>query len=183
MKVHYASGTHPFDGWLNVDYSTRADLKVNLLEWPWDQQISAVHDAYVGHFLEHLTREEGVEFLRRARSRSIPGARMTVVGPDVVKAARWLSRGAMTQQFFENVGKHGVLDGDNRGNVHVWDCTGFEVVEMLKEAGWDRVVEIPISRMAQVVPGVPVISAATWQFLVVAYADNVRLDKEEPHGL
>lgn len=176
MKVHYASGTHPFEGWLNVDYSTKADLKVNLLEWPWDQQISAVHDAYVGHFLEHLTRQEGVEFLRRARMRCLPGARMTVVGPDVVKAARWLSRGAMTRRFFENVGKHGVLDGDNRGDVHVWDCTGFEVVEMLKEAGWDRVVEIPISRMAQAVPDVPVISAATWQFLVVAYADNVRLD-------
>jgi len=183
VKVHYASGNHPFDGWLNVDYSTEADLKANLLEWPWDRQISEVSDAYVGHFLEHLTRQEGVEFLRHARSRSIPGARLTVVGPDVVKAARWLSRGAMTQRFFDSVSKHGIINGDNRGNVHVWDCTGFEVVEMLKEAGWGRVVEIPISRMAQMVPGVPVINAATWQFLVVAYADDVRLNKEEPHGL
>lgn len=172
MKVHYASGPHPFEGWTNVDYSDQADLQIDLLGDGWGNHLVGVTDSYVGHFLEHLTREEGVEFLRRVRDRASTGGRLTVVGPDVIKAARWVSRGAMTQSFFRNVGKHGVPDGNNRGNVHMWDCTGFEVVEMLKEAGWSRAVEAPISRMAQVVPGVPVIDASTWQFLVVAYADN-----------
>lgn len=176
MRVHYASGTHPFPGWVNVDYEQGGEIQTDLLAWPWPQEISAVHDAYVGHFLEHLTRAEGVEFLRRVRLRCLPGARLTVVGPDVVKAQHWLSRGAMTPDFFEQVGKHGSLDGNDRGAVHVWDCTGFEVVEMLKEAGWDRVIELPISRMEELVPGVPVIEAASWQFLTVAYADHIGMN-------
>lgn len=173
MKVHYASGTHPFPGWVNVDYEPGGEIQTDLLSWPWPEEISAVHDAYVGHFLEHLTRQEGVEFLVRARTRSIPGARMTVVGPDVVKAHQWVNRGAMTQRFLASVGKHGTLEGNGRGAVHLWDCTGFEVVEMLKDAGWSRVVELPISQMSTLVPGVPVIEDASWQFLVVAYADHI----------
>lgn len=175
MKVHFASGTHPFRGWLNVDYSEGADLRVDLLGWPWPDEIDQVHDAYVGHFLEHLTRAEGVEFLRRVRERSIPGARLTVVGPDVVKAARWLSNGQITQRFFRQVGKHGEPDGNNRGACHLWDCTSFEVIGMMKEAGWKDPVELPISRMAELVPGVPVIDTAGWQFLAVAYSENASI--------
>jgi hypothetical protein len=173
VKVHYASGTHPFQGWVNVDYEMGGEIQADLLQWPWPQEIKGVHDAYVGHFLEHLTREEGVEFLRRVRSRSIPGARLTVVGPDVVKAQRWVNRGAMSQEFLRSVGKHGEPRGNDRGAVHLWDSTGFEVVEMLKEAGWDRVKELPISQMSALVPGVPVIEDASWQFLIVAYADHI----------
>lgn len=176
MKVHYASGTHPFPGWVNVDYSVDADLQVDLLSDHWGREIQAVSDSYVGHFLEHLTRAEGVEFLRKVRGRSVPGGRLTVVGPDVVKGLRWLQQGAISREFFQQIGKHGVPEGSNRGNVHVWDCTGFEVVEMLKEAGWDRIIELPISRMERLLPGVPVISTAGWQFLVVAYADRTGPD-------
>lgn len=176
MKVHYASGTHPFPEWLNVDYEAGADIQTDLLQWPWPQRISGVRDSYVGHFLEHLTRDEGVQFLTRVRLRSLPGARLTVVGPDVVKAQQWVSRGAMTKGFLKQVGKHGEPDGNDRGAVHLWDCTGFEVVGMLKEAGWDRIVELPISRMSTLVPDVPVIEDASWQFLVVAYADHIGMN-------
>lgn len=172
MKVHYASGTHPFPGWVNVDYEEGADLVVDLLADHWGHDIQAVTDSYVGHFLEHLTREEGIEFLRKVRGRAVPGGRLTVVGPDVVKAMRWVNAGTMTKQMYKQVGKHGEANGNDRGAVHLWDCTGFEVVEMLKEAGWSRIVELPISKMERLVPGVPVIEAASWQFLVVAYADN-----------
>lgn len=176
MKVHYASGTHPFPGWVNVDYEAGGEIQADLLSWPWPQEISAVHDAYVGHFLEHLTREEGVEFLHRARMRSLPGARLTVVGPDVIKAQRWYNNGRMSKELYLATRKHGDPRGNDRGACHLWDCTGFEVVEMLKEAGWSRVVELPISRMGSLLPGVPIINDSSWQFVVVAYADNVRLD-------
>lgn len=175
MKVHYASGTHPFPGWTNVDYTVDADVQIDLIsdEWPG---LQGVTDSYVGHFLEHLTREEGIDFLLKVRARSVPGGRLTVVGPDVVKAQRWYNNGAMSRDLYLATRKHGTLTGSNRGDVHVWDCTGFEVVEMLKEAGWSRVVELPISRMDGLLPGVPVIDKAGWQFLVVAYADNTGPD-------
>lgn len=173
MKVHYASGTHPFPGWVNVDYEMGGEIQADLLSWPWPDEIRGVHDAYVGHFLEHLTRQEGVEFLRRALERSAPGARLTVVGPDVVKALRWYNNGAMTLRLLNAVRKHGDPRGNDRGACHLWDCTGFEVVEMLKEAGWSRVVELPIYRMEELLPGVPIIDTSGWQFLAVAYADKV----------
>lgn len=176
MKVHYASGTHPFPGWVNVDYETGGEIQMDLLAEDWGDEIRTVTDSYVGHFLEHLTRPEGVDFLRKARGRAVDGGRLTVVGPDVVKAQRWVSRGAMSREFLKQVGKHGTPHGNDRGAVHLWDCTGFEVVEMLKEAGWSRIKELPISRMEQLLPGVPVIDSASWQFLVVAYADSTSRD-------
>ncbi len=173
MKVHFASGPHPFKGWVNVDYFNReADLEVDLLGDDWPDELTNLHDVYVGHFLEHITQVEAAEFLRKVRAISIPGARLTVVGPDVERAQRMLDKGAIDQEFYNAVAAHGDITSNDRGAVHAWDCTPGKVAELLTPNGWQEPHEIPIARLPEMVPGVPVISAAPWQFALVTYADN-----------
>lgn len=177
MKVHFASGPHPFEGWVNVDYTAKADIKADLLSPTWPSELHNLHDIYVGHFLEHLTYAEAGQFLGRVRDISIPGARLTVVGPDVERAQRMLDQGAIDQEFYNAVAAHGEIspeDPNNRGAVHMWDCTPGRVKHLLSQYGWGDAVEIPIARLPQMVPGVPVISAAPWQFALVTYAENVK---------
>lgn len=172
MKVHFASGPHPFEGWVNVDYNTKADIQVDLLGDNWPDSLKNLHDIYIGHFLEHITPEEAGVFLGRVRKISTPDARLTVVGPDVERAQRMLDRGAIDQEFYNAVAAYGDITSNDRGDVHVWDCTPGKVKDLLRDNGWGQAHEIPIARLPHHVPGVPVISAAPWQFALVTYADN-----------
>lgn len=170
MKVHFASGGHPFRGWTNVDALDfpGVDLKINLLE-DFPEEVSGIEMSYVGHFLEHLTHEECVTFLTRVRERMLPGGQLFIVGPDVEKATIWYNSGSMDEDLFRAVKKHGEIPADepwNRHGVHVWDCTGDVVVDLCKQAGWSDAEEIPIHKMS----GPPMIDSSAWQFCVVASA-------------
>lgn len=178
MKVHFAAGTHPFPApWRNVDFegfqpgiTDQADLLDGIPE-----HLTGIEDAYVGHFLEHLYLHEGVTFLARVLERMAPGGRLTIVGPDVNKARQWHGAGQITRELLEACEAHGEVDPDQphaRGAVHLWDCTAQQVVDLANAAGWTRAQEFPIREMRRVVPGVPVISDAGWQFAVVATAPD-----------
>jgi hypothetical protein len=176
VKVHFAAGTHPFDPpWRNVDIeghqpgiTDQADLIDGIPD-----HLTGITEAYVGHTLEHFTQEEGVEFLTRLLDRMVPGGRLTIVGPDAVKGEAWFKAGRIERWLLDAIKAHGQIpehEPHNRGAVHLWDCTGAEVVRLATLAGWERVEEFPIGDMAKVVPGVPIINTAGWQFAVVAYA-------------
>jgi hypothetical protein len=176
VKVHFAAGTHPFKKpWRNVDFeghqpgiTDQADLLDGIPE-----QLTGITDAYVGHFLEHLTKDEGVKFLWRVLQRMAPGGRLVVVGPDARKGEQWHGAGKLSAEMLAAIKAHGSIPEDQphaRGAVHLWDCTGQAVVDLANAAGWVGVREFPIREMPRVTPGVPVISDAGWQFAVLAYA-------------
>lgn len=171
MKIHFASGTHPFpqeDGWTNTDTNDNegVDVFINLLE-EFPDSFSSITTAYVGHFLEHLTHEECVEFLGRILERSADGAHLVIVGPDVEKATEWYRYGRMGTELYLSTQKHGVIPADepwNRENVHVWDCTAAQVIDLCTKAGWNSATEIPIGMLTLA----PIIDASDWQFCVTA---------------
>lgn len=175
MKVHFASGNHPFsaeDGWVNVDIHDwpGVDLKANLLDELPDQ-LSNIEVAYVGHFMEHLSYAEGVEFLSRVRQRMATSGLLVVVGPDHEKATQWFKDGRMGQDLFDAVHAHGHIPDDNpadRAGIHMIDHTGALAVEQAAAAGWTYAHEIPLSTLSMTHPGVPIIDASEWQFCVVA---------------
>lgn len=168
MRVHFASGYHPFPPpWLNVDFHDCGDQQVNLLE-EFPDNLSGITWAYVGHFLEHLTVAEGVVFLRRVRASMATDGALIVVGPDVGKGRAWFEQGRIGDDLLFAMGRHGDPDGDDRADCHLWDCTGARVVEMLADAGWAHVEEFPLGELPQRFPEVPVIDLAEWQFAVVA---------------
>lgn len=176
MKVHFASGTHPFKKpWHNVDYWAEApgvDQAVDLLAPDWPENLTGIKDAYVGHFLEHLYPAEGVAFLTHLRTTMTPGARLTVVGPDAEKGHAWFKAGKFGREMLDAICKHGTLledDPNNRGNVHLWDCTAAAVLDMLTQAGFDAPTELTWDNYPK---DVPLIDPAGWQFLIVAYNRN-----------
>lgn len=86
MKLHLGCGTNYIKGWVNVDLdSPLADAHVDLrrpLPYP-DQSVDFIFNE---HFLEHVTREEGVAFLRECRRVLKSGGVFRVSTPDL----RWL---------------------------------------------------------------------------------------------
>lgn len=175
MKIHFASGTHPFsDGWLNVDALRfdGVDEIVDLLS-DFPPFLTDIDTSYVGHFLEHLTVAEGVEFLSRVKERTKPGGKLVVVGPDVDKARDWFNRGLIGADLLAAAGAHGSIPDDepwNRVGIHVWNCTGAAVVEQCLAAGWTSVEEVPLGKLPLLMPDVPMIDSSEWQFCVVASA-------------
>jgi hypothetical protein len=171
--VHFASGPHRFPApWINVDFSAEADVKADLLE-PLPDAISGIEVAYVGHFLEHLTPDEGVEFLARIRERMVPRGRIVVVGPDVAKSKVFFDAGLISRDLFACIKTHGKplgSDGHDRQDCHLWDCTGIAVVTQLSEAGWRLPHEFPIASLPLRHPDVPMINASGWQFAASAKA-------------
>lgn len=167
MRVHFASGTHPFPApWLNVDFHQPCDQVVDLLR-PWPKNLSGIQRAYVGHFLEHLTPAEGVRFLFRLRTRMAPGGRLVVIGPDAVKGQRFFERGQIPAELLAAIRAHGEPNGNDRASCHLWDCTGDAVVAQAAKAGWTA-EEFPIAQLPDRLPEVPVIDLSGWQFAVTA---------------
>ncbi|MBK7953705.1 MAG: methyltransferase domain-containing protein [Candidatus Accumulibacter sp.] len=86
MKIHLGCGSNYLDGWVNLDLDspvadTHADLR-NPLPYP-DASVDFIFNE---HFLEHLSREQGVVFLRECRRVLKPGGVFRVSTPDL----RWL---------------------------------------------------------------------------------------------
>lgn len=166
MRVHFASGVHPFPKpWVNVDFGPQhgADYTADLLD-ELPLQVHDVTHAYVGHFLEHITVSDGVDFLRRVNERMAPGGRLYIVGPDTERGDAYCRAGAITAEFRRQIGKHENTSGP--GMSHLWDCTPGEVLRQCRAAGWRHIVERPIQDLP--VHDVPVISLAGWQFFVTA---------------
>ena len=170
MRVQFASGEHCFPSpWWNIDYNTKADQKVDLLE-PLPENLQEIQWAYIGHFLEHLTPDEGVDFLVRVRERMIPGGTIVIVGPDAVKGQRWYDQGRIPRFLLDAIKAHGEPIGNNRGNCHMWDCTGEAVVQQLLDAGFTDAEEFPLGELPRRFSKIPVISLDEWQFAASAKA-------------
>lgn len=171
MHVNFASGTHPFPKpWWNIDLNDHpgVDEHVDLLT-----DLGSVHDiklAYVGHFLEHITPDEAVDFLTRVRDRMDPRGWIVVAGPDVPKAREMHVAGELTIDLLIQIGAHGTRSGNDCSHVHEWECSVKEVQRMLEEAGFVGVGGVGWDQFPHL--GIPVISDAGWQLALIASASS-----------
>lgn len=87
MKIHLGCGTNYIKGWLNVDLDAPlADVHADLRN-PLPYLDASVDLVFNEHFLEHITREQGVTFLKECRRILKPGGIFRVSTPDL----RWLA--------------------------------------------------------------------------------------------
>ena len=129
LKLHLGCGQGVVEGWINVDYAVGArfariplfrafNRKYHWFNLDWDHRIF-IHDlttpfpwadgtaccVYSSHTLEHLTREEGMEFLRECHRVLCPGGLIRIVVPDL---AFWISEydaGRLpADEFVERIG-------------------------------------------------------------------------------
>jgi len=90
VRLNIGSGDLPMrmPGWVNVDRApyTGVDLVLTVPPLPWES--GTVSEIYAGHFLEHLTREAGAEFLRECYRVLQPGGRVGILVPDMAECFR-----------------------------------------------------------------------------------------------
>jgi predicted SAM-dependent methyltransferase len=170
--VNFASGTHPFPApWWNVDLNDHPGVneRVDLLD-EFPPTLVDIHLAYVGHFLEHITPDEAVDFLTRVHDRMDPRGRIVVAGPDAPKAREMHVAGELTADLLIQIGAHGTRYGNDCSHVHEWECSVKEVQRMLEEAGFHGVGGIGWDQFPHL--GIPVISDAGWQLALIAAASS-----------
>jgi ubiquinone/menaquinone biosynthesis C-methylase UbiE len=107
MKLNLGCGSQVVDGWVNVDYALGARLmrvplfsmlnrRIRLFSMDWDSRIfihdlrerfpwegSSVDKIYSSHTLEHLSKEDGRNFLRECFRVLRPGGVLRIVVPDL----------------------------------------------------------------------------------------------------
>jgi predicted SAM-dependent methyltransferase len=104
--LHIGCGDVHLDGWVNIDLdSPKADLKHDLRQ-PLPYAGGSVEFIYNEHFMEHLTVQEGVAFLRECHRLLKPGGVLRVATPDLRYVAfryffRWKKQDWIRQYRYE----------------------------------------------------------------------------------
>lgn len=154
MLLNLGCGDRYADGWINVDYESphRKDQTVDLTgELPWEPR--SVAQAYVGHLLEHLTLDDCRNLLRRLRPLMVLGGAIMLVGPDVERAQRMIDDGAgLAEMYGATMDSLRFGAGRWSGDVHRWECTEAQLVDLLVETGWTSIVTYKIDDVAPVWP-------------------------------
>ncbi|MEH2266467.1 class I SAM-dependent methyltransferase [Nostoc sp.] len=83
LKLHIGCGEVYIQDWINIDVeSSKADLKHDLRQ-PLPYENNTVDLIYNEHFIEHLTAEEGVHFLKEMHRILKPGGVIRIATPDL----------------------------------------------------------------------------------------------------
>ncbi len=88
-KLHLGCGPVKFEGWINIDQNPSPGT----VDIVWDLSIGIPVDEvscefiYCEHFLEHLTAEQGVSFLKECRRALTPGGVVRIAMPSLEEVA------------------------------------------------------------------------------------------------
>lgn len=170
MNLNVASGQHPTSlaGWVNIDLPwngvTGPHIYGDAFRLPFRSR--TFDRAYVGHFLEHLWREQIAAFVGELGRVMRPGGEVMVVGPDMAKAIETdqpvsILRAIVGDEPGRPLGS--ALDGPG---AHKWIATEALTVRAMREAGLQDVVPVDVADIAP--PVWPNVSCAPWQCAVAA---------------
>ena len=151
MKLNLGCGDRYVDGWHNVDFAGsphRKDEEIDLRrnDLPW----TGVELAYAGHVLEHLFVNEAITLLAALRKCMAPKGELMVVGPDVILAEGLAITNSLGFGHTLDSIKHGGFRW--HGDEHRWQCTQWDVMAMLKAAGWSQIQNVGIGNVPDVWP-------------------------------
>jgi predicted SAM-dependent methyltransferase len=86
-KLHIGCGQNIKLGWINIDLSEFADIRLDVREpLPFPDASATV--VYSEHFFEHLSFEEGTRFLRESIRVLVPGGLISIGVPDAESTLR-----------------------------------------------------------------------------------------------
>jgi predicted SAM-dependent methyltransferase len=146
MKLHLGCGFNYIEGWCNVDLdSSVADLHADLRN-PLPCADATVDLIYNEHFLEHLTRNQGLAFLKECRRVLNSRGVLRISTPD----ARWLLAQYLVGKLDEWTDVGWVPETSCRllnegmrswGHEFLYDLP--ELIGTLKEAGFSEIHRVP----------------------------------------
>lgn len=113
MNLHLGSGTRYLPGWVNVDlYAEKADIRADLRTVQF--ATGSADNIRCIHTIEHMTRKEGIDLLRRCASWLAPDGVLEIETPDRRKCLLAIKDGAGP------LGAKGLLGGRSK-NKPEWD--------------------------------------------------------------
>lgn len=157
-NLNVGSGTHPAQGWLNVDIGACHGVNVRASAHGLPFQDRTFERVYLGHVLEHLPWDDITSVLDEISRVSVSDAVLCVVGPCLDKAVSTHQPAWLLDQIRVN---GGTGPGD-----HKWNPTTDLTFQALVTAGCAQVREVPVGQTVGV--GWPNTVADTWQCAFLA---------------
>lgn len=142
LKINVGAGNKRPDGWFNIDCYQHEnvpplDLQCDVLHIPLPNEMA--DELMAIHVFEHIYPHDAMTALQEWRRLLIPGGKLILEMPDIVKCARNLLKGqpdhlSLLGMFGEN--KNGRHEDD-----HKWGWTFRTLCPLVKSAGFKDVIE------------------------------------------
>jgi predicted SAM-dependent methyltransferase len=150
-RLNLGCGEIRFEGWINIDLEAptgKADLEWDLtFGIPCDD--SSCRLLYCEHFLEHLTVEQGLFFLRECRRVLQPGGVLRIAMPSLDEIIRKSCCGDWREQdWLSWPGSRFIQTRAEMLNIcfrwwgHQWLYDREELHRRLQEAGWEQITDV-----------------------------------------
>jgi predicted SAM-dependent methyltransferase len=151
-KLHAGCGTVRLSGWVNVDtqsFEGSVDVVWNFSH-PFPAQDASCSHIYNEHLLEHLTVEQGVEFLRDCRRLLESGGVLRIAMPSLeYLVSRYFAGNWRDQAWLSYPENQSISTGAEMLNAafrwwgHQWLYDSVELRRRLLEAGFLEVHQVP----------------------------------------
>jgi predicted SAM-dependent methyltransferase len=153
-RLNVGSGDFPLPGWANLDSSPErnAEIVADAIEYLRGCEGGRWDEIYAGHFLEHLEREEALEFLRECWRVLAPGGRLGIVVPDTREVARRYVAGSVDSIEWPHDVWRPIADLDTLNEMffystvqesrHKWSYDAKTLQRAMTEAGFIGLREI-----------------------------------------
>lgn len=170
MNLNVASGEHPttLAGWVNVDLCWDGvklpHVYADAFHLPFADR--SFDRAYVGHFLEHLWRDEIAAFAAELTRVMRPRGEVMIVGPDIAKAVEQHQPVEIVRAIIgdaPDVPLGSTIDGPG---AHKWIATEALTAKAMRDAGFVDVQPVDVATVTP--PTWPNVSQASWQCAIAA---------------
>ena len=87
-KLQLGAGSNNIPGWLNTDIDVGPNQAYLDATKPFPFSDASIHYIFSEHVIEHLTYEQGLGMLKECRRVLVPGGKMRIVTPNLLKFIR-----------------------------------------------------------------------------------------------
>ena len=95
LRLNVGCGEYPMRFWINLDAQPECPAQIHAVVPPIPYEDESLLEIYAGHFLEHLTQEDGRAFLSECFRCLKPGGKLGIVVPDTREVMRRYLEGAI----------------------------------------------------------------------------------------
>ncbi|HEY0562443.1 MAG TPA: tetratricopeptide repeat protein, partial [Methylophilus sp.] len=139
IYLHLGCGERKFEGFINIDAETSADMQLDLTQpLPW--QKSSVSGIYSEHFFEHISQAQGLALLHECQRVLKPGGIVRIAMPDLATVISDYVNNTMHPDW-ERFGLDWTATRCERLNIamrwwgHQWIYDEEELVRLAKKVG------------------------------------------------
>lgn len=141
-KLHLGCGDVYLNGWINIDLdSPAADMRLDLAQSLPFTEGYASH-IFSEHFIEHITRDQAVSFLKECRRILIPGGTIRVSTPNLrfLIAAYLAHNIGEWEELWRPETRCSMINDGMRAWGHQFLYDAEELVRIFKEAGFGSII-------------------------------------------